>query len=710
MYADVLVNIKSLGEKIFTYSIPKSIKNVSIGMRVSVPLSNRKIEGLILNIKDKCEFDTKDIIEVLDEMPVLNHELLELGKYMKNIYLCSLMSAYESMLPNALKFNKNNIKIKYDTYIIKIGDIDKPTIYEKNILDLFIKNDKVLKSSIKSKSTLKRMLDKQILKEVKQEKNRLLVNTNKTTLKVLTDKQKEVYNNILNTDKMITLLRGVTGSGKTEIYMHLIMNTIKNKRNAIVLVPEITLTTQLINRFRSVFNDKIAVFHSGLSDGEKYDEYRRIRNKEVNVVIGTRSAIFTPLTNIGLIIIDEEHVDSYKQENEPRYRAVDIALKRGEYNNSKVVLGSATPLIESYTKAKMGKYNLVELTDRVNDIPMPTVYVVDMKNEIKKGNSILSKVAIDLITDRLNKNEQIMILINRRGYSNYILCKECGNVIKCTNCDISLTYHKNSDTLRCHYCGFATNRYSKCPNCNSNNLIAKGIGTEKIEEYLKDKFEGVKVIRMDRDTTSNKGMHERIVTDFNNKKYDILLGTQMISKGLDFENVTLVIVLNGDSSLNIPDYRSAEKTFDLLTQVSGRSGRGNKEGISLIQTYNPNHYSIILSKKHDYIRFYNEEIKIRRKLNYPPFCLIVSIRISTSDYELGNNEIEKIHKYLKEKLNESYTILGPTVSFKINNIYTFKILIKYKEKQLIYKVLEEIKKHNKNKNIKLEIDFNPIRV
>lgn len=710
MYADVLVNIKSLGEKIFTYSIPKSIKNVSIGMRVSVPLSNRKIEGLILNIKDKCEFDTKDIIEVLDEMPVLNHELLELGKYMKNIYLCSLMSAYESMLPNALKFNKNNIKIKYDTYIIKIGDIDKPTIYEKNILDLFIKNDKVLKSSIKNKSTLKRMLDKQILKEVKQEKNRLLVNTNKTTLKVLTDKQKEVYNNILNTDKMITLLRGVTGSGKTEIYMHLIMNTIKNKRNAIVLVPEITLTTQLINRFRSVFNDKIAVFHSGLSDGEKYDEYRRIRNKEVNVVIGTRSAIFTPLTNIGLIIIDEEHVDSYKQENEPRYRAVDIALKRGEYNNSKVVLGSATPLIESYTKAKMGKYNLVELTDRVNDIPMPTVYVVDMKNEIKKGNSILSKVAIDLITDRLNKNEQIMILINRRGYSNYILCKECGNVIKCTNCDISLTYHKNSDTLRCHYCGFATNRYSKCPNCNSNNLIAKGIGTEKIEEYLKDKFEGVKVIRMDRDTTSNKGMHERIVTDFNNKKYDILLGTQMISKGLDFENVTLVIVLNGDSSLNIPDYRSAEKTFDLLTQVSGRSGRGNKEGISLIQTYNPNHYSIILSKKHDYIRFYNEEIKIRRKLNYPPFCLIVSIRISTSDYELGNNEIEKIHKYLKEKLNESYTILGPTVSFKINNIYTFKILIKYKEKQLIYKVLEEIKKHNKNKNIKLEIDFNPIRV
>lgn len=710
MYADVLVNIKSLGEKIFTYSIPKSINNVSIGMRVSVPLSNRKIEGLILNIKDKCEFDTKDIIEVLDEMPVLNHELLELGKYMKNIYLCSLMSAYESMLPNALKFNKNNIKIKYDTYIIKIGDIDKPTIYEKNILDLFIKNDKVLKSSIKSKSTLKRMLDKQILKEVKQEKNRLLVNTNKTTLKVLTDKQKEVYNNILNTDKMITLLRGVTGSGKTEIYMHLIMNTIKNKRNAIVLVPEITLTTQLINRFRSVFNDKIAVFHSGLSDGEKYDEYRRIRNKEVNVVIGTRSAIFTPLTNIGLIIIDEEHVDSYKQENEPRYRAVDIALKRGEYNNSKVVLGSATPLIESYTKAKMGKYNLVELTDRVNDIPMPTVYVVDMKNEIKKGNSILSKVAMDLITDRLNKNEQIMILINRRGYSNYILCKECGNVIKCPNCDISLTYHKNSDTLRCHYCGFATNRYSKCPNCNSNNLIAKGIGTEKIEEYLKDKFEGVKVIRMDRDTTSNKGMHERIVTDFNNKKYDILLGTQMISKGLDFENVTLVIVLNGDSSLNIPDYRSAEKTFDLLTQVSGRSGRGNKEGISLIQTYNPNHYSIILSKKHDYIRFYNEEIKIRRKLNYPPFCLIVSIRISTSDYELGNNEIEKINKYLKEKLNESYTILGPTVSFKINNIYTFKILIKYKEKQLIYKVLEEIKKHNKNKNIKLEIDFNPIRV
>lgn len=710
MFVDVLVNIKSLGEKIFTYSVSDDLKDiVRVGFRVIVPLLNREIEGLIIGIRDSVDFETKPIVSLLDSEPVFDDELLSLGKYMKDEYLCSLMSAYESMLPDALKFNKTKTSIKYETYITKVGDIDNPSVYEKNVLKLFDNGD-VLKRDIKSKSTLNRLLDMGVLKVVKREKNRLCVNYERRELRKLTDKQLDAYNLLLNSKKSVCLLRGVTGSGKTEIYMHLIKDVISVGKTVIVLVPEITLTTQLIERFRSVFGSDIAVLHSALSSGEKYDEYRRIKDLKAKVVIGTRSAVFSPLTNIGLIVIDEEQEDSYKQENEPRYKTFDIALKRCEYNNAKLILGSATPTLESYAKAKIGRYELVELLDRVNNKKMPKVYVVDMKDEIKTGNSILSRVAIDLIEDRLRNKEQIMILINRRGYSNYIMCMGCGNVLKCPNCDISLTYHKTNNTLRCHYCGYATNNLKRCPSCLSTDLVLRGIGTEKIEEYLKDKFSSARVVRMDRDTTTNKGMHEKIVKDFNDFKYDILLGTQMISKGLDFVNVTLVIVLSGDASLNIPDYRSAEKTFDMLTQVSGRSGRGKKNGVSLIQTFNPNHYSIILSKNHDYFRFYNEEMKIRKKLNYPPFCLLVSVRILSKDFELGSKLINKINKYLKGNLDDTYTILGPTQSFKINNIYSFKLLIKYKNRTLLYKALNDIKSHHKSKDAKLEIDFSPLRV
>lgn len=710
MFVDVLVNIKSLGEKIFTYSVSDDLKDiVRVGFRVIVPLLNREIEGLIIGIRDSVDFETKPIVSLLDSEPVFDDELLSLGKYMKDEYLCSLMSAYESMLPDALKFNKTKTSIKYETYITKVGDIDNPSVYEKNVLKLFDNGD-VLKRDIKSKSTLNRLLDMGVLKEVKREKNRLCVNYERRELRKLTDKQLDAYNLLLNSKKSVCLLRGVTGSGKTEIYMHLIKDVISVGKTVIVLVPEITLTTQLIERFRSVFGSDIAVLHSALSSGEKYDEYRRIKDLKAKVVIGTRSAVFSPLTNIGLIVIDEEQEDSYKQENEPRYKTFDIALKRCEYNNAKLILGSATPTLESYAKAKIGRYELVELLDRVNNKKMPKVYVVDMKDEIKTGNSILSRVAIDLIEDRLRNKEQIMILINRRGYSNYIMCMGCGNVLKCPNCDISLTYHKTNNTLRCHYCGYATNNLKRCHSCLSTDLVLRGIGTEKIEEYLKDKFSSARVVRMDRDTTTNKGMHEKIVKDFNDFKYDILLGTQMISKGLDFVNVTLVIVLSGDAILNIPDYRSAEKTFDMLTQVSGRSGRGKKNGVSLIQTFNPNHYSIILSKNHDYFRFYNEEMKIRKKLNYPPFCLLVSVRILSKDFELGSKLINKINKYLKGNLDDTYTILGPTQSFKINNIYSFKLLIKYKNRTLLYKALNDIKSHHKSKDAKLEIDFSPLRV
>lgn len=710
MLVSVLVEIKALNEKTFTYSVPTNlIPKAKLGVRVSVPFGSRSLNGLIIGYEKYSEYETKDIIDVLDEEPILNEELIELGKIMSEKYICSLMSCYQCMLPSALKFNKKDIKIKYEKYVEKINDLDNPSKGEVNILNLFNNNNLVKYSDIKNKEILKRLIDKNILRVVTKEKYRYSSSYEKKDLNALTSSQEKAYNDILNCKNMVCLLRGVTGSGKTEIYMHLIKNILSSGKKAIVLVPEISLTTQLIDRFKSIFNDDIAVLHSSLSDSERYDEWRKIKESKVSLVIGTRSAIFAPLKNIGLIIIDEEHEDTYKQENNPRYKAIDIAIERAKYNNAKVILGSATPSLESYAIASIGKYDLVELLDRVNNKKMPTVSVVDMKDEMKRGNSVLSKEASDLIIDRLNKKEQIMILINRRGYSNYIICNECGNVVKCPNCDISLTYHKTNSMLRCHYCGYGTSKPNNCPKCNSKYLMLKGIGTEKIEELIKDKF-NARVVRMDRDSTSNKGAHEKIIKDFNDYKYDILIGTQMISKGLDFENVTLVIVLNGDSSLNIPDYRSAERTFNMLTQVSGRAGRKNKEGISIVQTYNPNHYSIEFAKKHDYKSFYNHELRIRKKLNYPPFCHIVALRIITEDYECGNSEIDKISKYLKNNLNDKYTILGPSVSLKINNTYKFQLIIKYKEKELLYEVLNRVNENIKNKKVKFEIDFNPIKL
>ena len=710
MLVSVLVEIEALKEKTFTYSVPSNLEsNVKVGVRVVVPFGKKKINGIVISYADSCEYDVKDIIDVLDDSPILSEELISLGKIMSKMYISPLMSCYLSMLPSALKFNKNNTKIKYSIYYEKVGNLDNPSKGELNILNLFNDNKYVSNSLIKNKNILKRLVDDGILKKVLKEEYRLHENSSTNSLKVLTSTQLDAYKKIINTDKMITLLRGVTGSGKTEIYMHLIKKYIDLGKNAIVLVPEISLTTQLIDRFRGVFGEFIAVLHSSLSDGERYDEYRRIKDGKVRVVIGTRSAIFSPLKDIGIIIIDEEHVDSYKQENNPRYNTLDIAIERSKYWGSKIVLGSATPSLESYAKASIGRYNLVELLERVNNNKLPEVHIIDMKEELKKGNSILSSMAIDLINDRLAKKEQIMILINRRGYSNYVICNECGNVIKCPNCDISLTYHKSSSTLRCHYCGYGTNKPDICPKCNSKYLLLKGIGTEKIEEYLNDNF-NARIIRMDKDSTSNKGMHEKIINDFNEYKYDILLGTQMISKGLDFPNVTLVIVLNGDSNLNIPDYRSSEKTFNLLTQVSGRAGRNIKEGIAIIQTYNPTHYSIVYSKKHDYLSFYNKEIKIRKELYYPPFCHIVVIRIISNDYEKGNIEIKKINNYLNNNLDSNYIVLGPSISLKINNSYKFQLMIKYKEKELLYKVLNDINNNIKLRNMKLEIDFNPVKL
>ena len=716
MYINVLIEnrVKSNDMK-FTY---KTTFDNLVGKRVLVPFSNRIVDAFVIEYTDKPEYDVKDIIKVVDSERILNEELIDIGKYMSELYICPLIYSYQVMLPKALKANH---KIRYNAkkliYVKLNENVIKEDIKVKRQLEIidFLKDNKeVLKSEIKSKSSLKKLIDKNIVIEYSKEIYRdVLSDSDKKNIKLTINQQKVSDNIKSNIGKFKTiLLYGITGSGKTEIYIDVVKEVIKKGKTAIILVPEISLTPQITARFKGIFKDKIAVLHSSLSDGEKYDEFRRINRGEVSVVIGARSAIFAPLKNIGVIVIDEEHSESYKQENNPRYNTLDIARKRSITHNCPVVLGSATPTIESFARASKGYYEYLELTKRVNNKPLPVVNIVDMKKEIRKGNKLFSEELINKIQDRLQKKEQIMLLLNRRGYSNYISCQNCGYTFKCPNCDITLTFHKTSNMMRCHYCGYGTKRKDICPDCKEKSLISMGCGTEKIEEEINDLFSSAKVLRMDRDTTSKKGAHHKIINEFNEGKYDILVGTQMIAKGLNFPNVTLVGVINADSTLNIPNFRSSENTYSLLNQVIGRAGRHEKTGEAIIQTFNPDHYSIICAAKHDYKSFYNKEMQIRKKLNYPPYCFITLIKISSKDFNYGIGEAKKISTFLKNNLQNT-NVLGPSMAnvLRIKNTYNFQVILKYKKDNNLYNVLNNmIKIYEGNSKIKVELDFNPINL
>lgn len=725
MVCECLVELEHVFiDKTFTYKINKEqLPLLKVGMRVVVPFGKQTLEGFVLKIYENkdvsLENKLKEIISIVDTYPILNEELLTLGKYISKTTLCSLMTSYQAMLPKALKAKKKvNITPKYDTYIcINYGmynnDIKFNASQEK-ILELLKENKKVKKEVLNkiSVSSVNTLLKKNILLEEKEENYRYnLINEEKIKFNLNEEQQKvykEIFNSI-NTNETF-LLYGVTGSGKTNVYMKVIEDVIKNNKTAILLVPEISLTPQIIKRFTSYFSN-IAVLHSGLSDGEKYDEWRKINEGKVNIVIGARSAIFAPLKNIGVIIIDEEHSQTYKQENNPRYNAIDIAKERCKYHNCPLILGSATPSLESFARAKKNVYKLLELKNRYNNNTMPKVEIIDMNKEFKKASGYFSNALIDQIKETLERKEQVILFLNRRGYSSFLTCSSCGYVEKCPNCDISLTYHKSSNMLRCHYCGYATKRKKLCPKCQEE-FKDYGIGTEKVEEELKSLIKDAKIIRMDVDTTTTKNAHSKIINSFLEEKYNILVGTQMIAKGLDFPNVTLVGVLNADIGLNFPDFRSSETTFSLLNQVLGRSGRGNKEGKVLIQTFNPEHYAIAYTKNHDYLGFYNEEMKIRKILKYPPYYYICSIKIISKDYNLASKSSYDVVNYLKQNIKNEI-ILGPSVCnvFKLNNNYRFQIIIKYKDVNNILEYLTNIEHHYFNKkDIKIEIDFNPLKL
>ncbi|OFI46222.1 primosomal protein N' [Floricoccus penangensis] len=569
--------------------------------------------------------------------------------------------------------------------------------FSKSIIDFFVENDLVKLEHVELRRA------QEHFDKIKSDKPL-----------VLNEGQEKAYQAVINgTSGKPFLLEGITGSGKTEVYLQIIAHTLNEGKTAIMLVPEISLTPQITNRFIARFGDQVAILHSRLSDGEKYDEWRKIESGQAKVVVGARSAIFAPLENIGTIIIDEEHESSYKQDSNPRYHARDIALFRADWHKAKLIMGSATPSLESRARADRGVYEFLELKERANPLArVPKVDIIDFRKNMNEKSANFTMQLLEKIQEKLDKNEQIVLMLNRRGYSSFIMCRDCGYVEECPNCDISLTLHMDTKTLDCHYCGFQEAIPSRCPNCQSKKFRYYGSGTQKIEEELNNLFPRARILRMDVDTTKKKGAHEQILDKFGNHEADILLGTQMIAKGLDFPNVTLVGVINADTALNLPDFRSSERTFQLLTQVAGRAGRADKEGEVIIQTFNPEHYAIKLAEHHDYEAFYKQEMQYRRTLAYPPYFYTVQIVVSHKNEEEAIKKSYEIMSLLASKVTDKAKILGPTAKpiARTHNMYHYQILIKYRfeeELQIALNQVLEMTQDKNNKGLRIIIDSEP---
>lgn len=570
-------------------------------------------------------------------------------------------------------------------------------------------------------STIKRLVDLEIIaiKEVAMRRDPYAFRSfERDVARPLTSEQLAVYEQIIHAIQEQRaesfLLHGVTGSGKTEIYLQIIQYVLSNNKEAIMLVPEISLTPMMVGRFKSRFGDQIAVLHSGLSAGEKLDEWRRIRIGEAKVVVGARSAIFAPVPNLGVVIIDEEHETTYKQEEQPRYHVREIAIMRATLTNSVVILGSATPSLESYAFAKAGRFRLLEMKSRVNNQELPKIHLVDMRTELQQGHRhMFSRLLTTKVEERLSRKEQTVLLLNRRGYSTFVICRSCGYTAECPHCDITLTYHQTNQTIRCHYCGYTEQTPTECPKCSSDHIRFFGTGTQKVEEELYKLFPGVRIIRMDTDTTSKKGAHERLLTAFGNQEADILLGTQMIAKGLDFPNVTLVGMISADTMLHLPDFRASERTFQLITQVAGRAGRHDLPGEVIVQTYSPEHYSIQLSVEQDYSDFFNQEIKLRKLGNYPPFYRICIIHFSHEQVSVLVKSLGRFVDELHAQLSSESVVYGPVPSSinRIKDRYRYHCMIKYKNEPRLNKIImnaikniEDLIQRNK---IQMSIDIDP---
>ena len=595
---------------------------------------------------------------------------------------------------------------------------------QKQVLEYLIAQpNPVLKSQLMDElqvthAIMKTLVDKSVIKEIEVEAYRDpyadVVHQQSKALKLNQEQQVAVTTVAHACEENahdIFLLHGITGSGKTEVYLQMIENVLAKGQQAIMLVPEIALTPQIAGRFKSRFQNKVAVLHSALSMGEKYDEWRKILKQEVQIVVGARSAIFAPFKDIGIIIIDEEHEATYKQEEAPRYHAIEVAKQRAITHRCPVVLGSATPSLESFARAQKGVYRLLTLSKRaVSTAKLPTVKLIDMRQHSTVSDQmILSDVLQEAIAKRLERQEQVVLLLNRRGYSNFMQCRECGEVVNCPNCDVSLTYHKPNQKLKCHYCGFESFILRRCPSCQSEELRFFGLGTQKVEEYLQDQFRGARIMRMDVDTTSKKGSHQELIAAFERKEADILIGTQMVGKGLDFPDVTLVGVLAADLMLHLSDFKAAERTFQLLTQVAGRAGRHELEGEVLIQTYSPEHYVMKCVVEQNYHAFYVEEMKMRRRFGYPPYYYLASVMMSSEDYNDLIMACDKVNQYLRNQLGHSCIIVGPTMPYvgRINQRFRMYFMIKYKQEPRLRAILSQLLMYFQEGSVSLSLDFFP---
>lgn len=708
MVVGVLVDRTNLSvNKVYHYNYNLD-KKISIGSRVLVDFHNKLSEALIVSFPKETELKKlKEVIEVIDEESILTLELLKLGRFMEKKYFTSLMSCYQTMLPKPFKLGtQEKLQDKKITYYFLDKENVKLTVKQQEIVD-YLKNKKLDRLENFSKSIIKALVNKNVLKEKKVLLSTIIEDKKEFKEISLSVKQQEIYNKIIDSLESKYLLYGVTGSGKTLIYLHLINYYLSEGKTALLLVPEISLTIQTMNFFKNYFKENIAILHSSLSDREKYNEYLKIKRKDVRVVIGVRSAIFAPLENLGVIIIDEEHSDTYNEYSKnPKYSTKDIAIFRSEYNNAKLVLASATPLVKDYYLAEKTKeYKLLKLLNKYNDLKL-NIKIIDLKEN--KTLSYFSKELKEKILEKLKNHEQVILFLNRKGYANYVMCASCGEVKKCPNCDISLTYYKNDNQLRCSYCEHSEKYINFCDKCHEKDLNIMGVGTEKLEEELNTLFKDYKVLRMDMDTTRKKGSYEKIINDFKNHLYDILVGTQMIAKGLDFENVTLVGVINADQSLMIPTYNAIENTYSLLSQVSGRSGRSNKQGEVIIQTYNPDNYGILEVVNQDYESFYKKEIDIRKKLLYPPFSNMLTLKVKSMNIDLVKEHIIKIYKYLKLNLEETTSILGPNLLNirKLDKKYECSITLKYNKDENLEKIIKFLKTYyNKDRYVSFDIEF-----
>ncbi|MDE6274966.1 MAG: primosomal protein N' [Clostridia bacterium] len=727
MIAKVIVDISnSQTDKIFDYEIPSNL-DVRKGARVIVPFGPRRIEGFCIDITDSSDVESLKYVEaVLDDFICISQEMLELMRYMKDKFYIRYVDSLRLFIPSKLRggrvkeltrvYLSLNTDMSFDDIIAQIPSRAKSQLA---LVERLKQGGEYLTalSNEFSSSAINALIDKNIIVKSSEEVGRKPMASvkGKSADVKLRDAQERAVDKIFSTQKDVVLLHGVTGSGKTLVYINAIQRALAQGKTAIMLVPEISLTPQMLRNFRGYFGDSVAMLHSGLSDGERFDEWRRLLKGEAKIAVGARSAIFAPVKDLGLIIIDEEHDASYVSESNPRYRTVDVARFRANFNNAKVVLGSATPSIESYLLAKRGEYDLAVMSERISDKGMPDIEIVNMSHELLMGNnSMFSSTLEEKIIATVKKGEQVMIFLNRRGHSSFVMCRKCGYIAKCSDCDVSLTYHSVDNLLKCHYCGKRYKMLNLCPDCGSNNIRYGKIGTQRVVEEIKRLLPDVNVLRMDNETTTTKDAYLEILGKFAAKEAQILVGTQMIAKGHDFPDVTLVGILDADMSLYHQDYRSNERTFQLVTQVAGRAGRSDKGGKVILQTYAPNHYVYRYASKYDYEGFFQKENNVRKTTNFPPYTTIIRVLMTSEDEDKVIDVAKSIYRplmeYAKQNTQDFLYIQAMKAPLgRIQNKYRYQIIARIKrenESKIIAKFYDVIEK-SQSRGVTVFAELNP---